>query len=125
MGASPKKKGPPGHISKANYKLLCAALSSFIPMNQMNARAGDNTRTKLIATTMISGSSAAGEPLPPHFQFQTSAQTAEAEYIRIKCIRYMLDVRARFGHDEEQSFSISLGLNSKGGWTSLSFTNIS
>ena len=243
VGASPKKMGPPGHISKANYKLLCAALSSFIPMNQMNARAGDNTRTKLIVTlvktvgitsseagkllsrllrdtaeetmdaeklncaedrrirwttfqnidlwfdgwqnflvahgfgtidengelvledfaasriinmdetcisldgsngnrggrpsvtfydkrfpqlgkatsktalttTMISGSSAAGEPLPPHFQFQTSAQTAEAEYIRIECIRYMLDVRAQFGHDTEQSFPISLGLNSKGG----------
>jgi len=37
VGASPKKLGPPGHLSKANYKLLCTALSSFIPMNQMNA----------------------------------------------------------------------------------------
>ena len=52
VGASPKKMGPPGHISKANYKILCAALSSFIPMNQMNAHAGDNTRTKLIITLM-------------------------------------------------------------------------
>jgi hypothetical protein len=48
VGASPKKLGPPGHLSKANYKLLCAALSSFILMNLMNARSGDNTRTKLI-----------------------------------------------------------------------------
>jgi hypothetical protein len=43
VGASPKKLGPPGRLSKANDKLLCAALSSFILMNQMNARASDNT----------------------------------------------------------------------------------
>ncbi len=48
--ASPKQMGPPGTIAKANYKLLCAALSSFIPMNQMNSRSGDNTRPKLIFT---------------------------------------------------------------------------
>ena len=46
VGVSPKKMGPPGHISKANYKLL----SSFIPMIRMNARAGNNIRTKLIVT---------------------------------------------------------------------------
>jgi hypothetical protein len=64
---------------------------------------------------MISGSTAAGELLPPHFQFQTSAQTAEAEAIRIETIRYMLDVQGTFGHESEQSFPISLGLNHKGG----------
>ena len=76
---------------------------------------GKATSTTVLTTTMISGSSAAGKPLPPHFKFQTSAQSAEAEYIRIECIWYMLDVAARFGHEEEQSFPISLGLNSKGG----------
>jgi hypothetical protein len=64
---------------------------------------------------MISGSSASGEPIPPHFQFQTAAQTAEAESIRIETIRYTLDVRGTFGHVAEQSFPISVGLNNKGG----------
>ena len=64
---------------------------------------------------MISGSSAAGEPLPPHFQFQTSAQTAEAEAIRIETVHYMLDVQGTFGHESKQSFPVSLGLNNKGG----------
>ncbi len=50
VGALPKKMGPPGHISKANYKLFYAALSSFIPMNQMNARAGNNTSVKLLSS---------------------------------------------------------------------------
>ena len=64
---------------------------------------------------MISGSTAAGEPLIPHFQFQTSVKTDEAKAIRIEMIRYMLDVRGTFGYEDEQSFPISLGLNKKGG----------
>jgi hypothetical protein len=38
VGASPKKLGPPGHLSKGNYKLLCAALSSFIPVVSIGRR---------------------------------------------------------------------------------------
>jgi len=76
---------------------------------------GKATSKSALTTTMISGSTTAGEPLPPHFQFQTSAQTDEAEGIRIEAMRYMLDVRGTFGHKSKQSFPISFGLNSKGG----------
>ena len=76
---------------------------------------GKATPKSALTTTMISGSNAAGEPIAPHFQFQTSAQSDEAKAIRIECMRYMLDVRATFGHDDEQSFSVSVGLNNKGG----------
>ncbi len=48
LNASPKKMGPAGNFAKSTYKLLCDALSSFIPINQMNARAGNNSRVKLI-----------------------------------------------------------------------------
>ena len=51
----------------------------------------------------------------PHFHFQTAAQTAKAESIQIETICYMLDVRGTFGHEAEQPFPISLGLNNKGG----------
>ena len=231
VDASPMKMGPTGCIDATSYKLLCQAYTSLIPINQMNACAGDNSRKKMIpmlaktfnigtpeatnlldrivrdtstdihatklncaedrrirwttyqnldlwfsswevfvveygfatinqngqlhfdeemkmrvlnldetnmsldgsngnrggrptatyydvrfpqlgkatsksalSTTMISGSTAAGEPLPPHFQFQTAAQSAEGEAIRIECICYMLDVRGTFGHPTEQSF---------------------
>jgi hypothetical protein len=76
---------------------------------------GQATSKSALATTMICGSNASGEPMPPHFQFQTAAQTTEAEAIRIETIRYMLDVRAQFGHADEQSFPVLIGLNSKGG----------
>ncbi len=79
---------------------------------------GKATSKSALTTTMISGSNAAGEPIAPHFQFQMSAQSDEAKAIRIECMRYMLIVRATFGHDDEQSFSVSVGLNQRGGYQS-------
>jgi hypothetical protein len=76
---------------------------------------GKSTSKLALSTTMITGSTAAGEPLPPHFQFQMSSQSAENESIRIEMMRYMLDVRGTFGYDTKQSFPISIGLNNKGG----------
>jgi hypothetical protein len=76
---------------------------------------GKATSKSALTMTMISGSTAVGEPLIPHFQFQTSAKTDEAKAIRIEMICYMLDVRGTFGYEDEQSFPLSLGLNKKGG----------
>ena len=76
---------------------------------------GKATSKSALSTTMISGSSAAGEAIPPHFQFQTSATSAEGEAIRIEMIRYLLNVKGIFGWETEQEFPISIGLNSKGG----------
>jgi len=36
---------------------------------------GKATSKSALTITMISGSNAAGEPIAPHFQFQTSAQS--------------------------------------------------
>ena len=58
---------------------------------------GKSTSKSAMSTTMITGSTAAGEPLPPHFQFQTPSQSAENESIRIEMMQYMLDVRGTFG----------------------------
>ncbi len=68
---------------------------------------GKATSKSALTTMMIGGSNAAGEPIPPHFQFQTSAQTPDAEALCIECIRYMLNVQAAFGHEEVHSFPIA------------------
>ncbi len=44
---------------------------------------GRATSKSALTTTMISGSNSAGELIPPHFQFQTAAQTNEAEAVRV------------------------------------------
>ena len=74
--------------------------------------------------TMISGSLAAGEAIPPHFQFQMSASSAKGEAIRIEMIRYFTAVKGIFGWGTEQEFSVSFGLNSKGGMDDEEFLNI-
>ena len=48
INASPMKMGPVGHISAMAYKFLCQAYKSLMPINQMNACAGDNSRAKMI-----------------------------------------------------------------------------
>ncbi len=73
------------------------------------------TSKSALMTTMISVSNTAGEPIPPHFQFQMAAQTNEAKAICVETIWYMLDVQATFGYMEVQSFPVLIGLNSKGG----------
>ncbi len=65
--------------------------------------------------TMITGSNAWGEALPPHFQFMTSAQTDEGERIRNECVRYMRRIIGTFGLGGEKSLPVSLGMNEKGG----------
>ena len=42
------KMGPFDNIPAMAYKFLCQAFSSLIPINQMNACAGDYSRAKLI-----------------------------------------------------------------------------
>ena len=73
------------------------------------------TSKSALTTTMMSGSSAAGESIPPHFQFQKSATSAKGEAIRIEMVRFLLPVEGIFGWGTKQEFPISFGLNSKGG----------
>ena len=42
-----------------------------------------------ITTTIICGSSAAGEPLPPRLQFNTNAKVKEREKIQLEIFKYI------------------------------------
>jgi hypothetical protein len=48
VNTSPMKMEPAGHISTMAYKLVCQAYSSLVPINQMNACAGINSRKMMI-----------------------------------------------------------------------------
>jgi hypothetical protein len=52
VDVSPMKMGPKGHVSAQAYTNLCQAYSSLVPINQMNACAGDNSRKNLIPKLM-------------------------------------------------------------------------
>ena len=74
-----------------------------------------------LTTTMIGESNAVGKPIPPHFQFKTSAQTPDANHfvssVSVTCsMCNRRSVTKRF-----QSFPISLGLYNKGGMDDVKF----
>ncbi len=48
MNASSMKMGTAGLLSTMAYKFLCQAYLSLIPINPMNACAGDNSRKEMI-----------------------------------------------------------------------------
>lgn len=84
-------------------------------------RVGKPTSKTSQTTTMINGSNAWGEALPPHFQFMTSAQTDEGKQIRNECELYMCKVRGKYGLDEEVLKPVSYGTNEKGGMDDVEF----
>ena len=66
-------------------------------------------------TTMITGSSAVGEAILPHFQFTTAAQSDETKRLQCDIQSFMPKVRGKFGCEEEKMWSMTYGMNAKGG----------
>jgi hypothetical protein len=74
-----------------------------------------------VATTMITGSTAAGEAIPPHFQFATAAQSAETQRLNIQLDTFMVGIKGKFGHAEERLFPCTTAMNEKGGMDQKEF----
>jgi hypothetical protein len=66
---------------------------------------GMATSKMALTTRMITGSNAVGEALPPHFQFQTAAQTEEGESMRNECLQYMLNIVGFFWSQREATYA--------------------
>jgi len=76
---------------------------------------GKSTSKTSQTTTMITGSNAWGEALPPHFQFMSSAQTEEGKQIRDESVLFTRRIVGKFGLKEETTLPVTLGVNEKGG----------
>ncbi len=74
-----------------------------------------------LSTTMIGGSTAAGEAIPPHFQFSTTAQTSDNMRLQCKLIEFMPSVIGKFAYEEEKEFPVTFGMNEKGGMDEVEF----
>ncbi len=58
---------------------------------------------------------AAGEALPPHFQFQMVVQSDETERIRHDLMEWMMFVSRKFGGNMVKLHPSTFGANAKGG----------
>ena len=70
---------------------------------------------------MIARSTAAGEPIPPHFQFQTCAQSVETQSVNINLVRFLPNIIGKFGAGEEKEWPVTFGFNAKGGMDNEQF----
>jgi hypothetical protein len=82
---------------------------------------GKRANKDSLTATWVCGSNAAGEALPPHFQFQTKATTDKGERICNKVFGHVRRVKGKFGYNNEKSFDVTFGLNTKGGMDDCEF----
>ena len=68
-----------------------------------------------LTTTMITGSNAAGDPIPPHLQYQTKAKSTEQMKLDYDVAEYMPLVQGQFGCKEVRLWPVTFGSNEKGG----------
>jgi hypothetical protein len=76
-----------------------------------------------LTTTMITGSSALGEALPPHFQFQTLAKSEDTHKAQME-MGISFPPIWWFGMPEMRLRKIVIGLNEKGGMDDDEFASI-
>jgi hypothetical protein len=82
---------------------------------------GKATNKDSVTATLITGSNAGGEALPPHFQFQTKATAEERERLRSDVFAFSLRTIGKFGTEHERGWDCTFGLNTKGGMDDREF----
>jgi hypothetical protein len=70
--------------------------------------------------SLIFGSNALGQPLPPHFQLKTNAKTQERIKIRLDVLEHIPQIYADYG-DGRKTYSCTFGANEKGGMNTPEF----
>jgi hypothetical protein len=75
---------------------------------------GKATNKDSLTATLISGSNAAGEALPPHFQFQMKATSGNRDRIRSEVFAFTPHVIGQFETANEWAWDCTFGLNTKG-----------
>jgi hypothetical protein len=75
---------------------------------------GKATSKSVLTTTMIMGSTAAREALPPHLQFQTKAKTNDTMRLQYDVAEHMPIIWDKFNKDKVCSWPVTFGQNEKG-----------
>ncbi len=81
---------------------------------------GKATSKSSLTTKMITGSSAAGDPIPPHLQFMTKLTSVDSCF-NYDVAKHMTQICAAFSFKEERLFPVTFGKNLKAGTDSKEF----
>ena len=77
-----------------------------------------------LTTTVITGSTAAGEALPPHFQFTTKATSEERQRLKVEIDQFMPKISGKFGANEKRLWPVTFGMNEMMEMNDEEFENI-
>jgi len=83
---------------------------------------GKATCKNSLTSTLVTGSTAAGEAFPPHIQYVTKAKTPETMRLDVNIAEHVPRVLGKFGCKEEHTWPVSFGQNEKGGMDKEEFT---
>jgi len=93
------------------------AVEFFDPTLQASHK---RTSKSSVTITLIAGSSAAGEAIPPHFQFPTRAKGENAK-IDVQVYEFVKGVLGKFGCEQAKVWQSTIGMNNRGGMDTEEF----
>jgi len=76
---------------------------------------GSSASKSSYSPTIICGSNAAGEALPPHFQLKSMAQTEDRERFNLEFLEHIKDLHGVFGHGKKTVIGCTFGMNERAG----------
>ena len=82
---------------------------------------GKKTSKSSVTITFITGSTAFGEALPPHFQFSTKAKSDDKKKVPFQMVEFLKNVNGTFGARQDRVWPTTFGMNEKGGMDSIEF----
>ena len=70
---------------------------------------------------MIAGSTPSGKPILPHFQFQIPAQSVDTQSVSINLVKFLPNIKGKFGLEEAKEWPVTFGFNANGGMDNEQF----
>ena len=93
----------------------CGGCPSVVYVGKNLPNVGKAFSKTSITVTMITGSTAAGEAIPPHFQFSTMATSENRMRLRSELLQFMPYIKGKFGCNSIREWPVTFGMNLKGG----------
>jgi len=83
------------------------------------AGGGTSVNKSGYSSTIICGSSAAGEPVPPHFQLKSLAKKDDGQQMNLNWFRNCADVNVEFGLGQKKPMPCTFGMNERAGMNAV------
>ncbi len=78
-------------------------------------------KSTIVSITLITGSTAAGEAIPLHFQFSAASKSKKTQQVNVNSIAFFPNVKGKSGTSDLKEWPMTIGMNEKGGMDEVEF----